>query len=90
MKNEEREQILNSIVAFAKEIGQTDPHPNVEWISQAEIDEFYKVAVLSIAEMLATVSSDNRDLTLVASVLHLNVQNFILNRVLAQYGVNLS
>lgn len=76
--------LIDQLVAIAQEIEVTDP---IDWgmLSISE-EEAYRMIASSILESYLAGDADKRDMILLATVVKVTVENFVLNLKLAQKG----
>jgi len=74
--------LTEQLIEIAREIESEDP---IDW-GMLEIDEYtaYELMAGSILENYLATDADSRDMVLLATVLKLTVENFVLNLKLMQ------
>lgn len=75
--------LTDQLVAIAKEIEMTDP---IDWGMLAiSEDSVYQLMASNILERYLITDSEDRDMILLATVVKLTVENFVLNLKLSQH-----
>jgi len=76
--------LVEQLVLIAEEIETADP---IDW-GMLEIDEHdaYTLMATGVLENYLTTDSDDRDMVMLATVVKLTVENFVLNLKLANAG----
>ena len=77
--------LVEQLVELAQEIESEDP---IDWgmLSISEHDAYSTIAC-SVLENYLKTDADSRDMMMLATVVKLTVENFVLNLKLLKYGV---
>ena len=72
---------LNTIIELAKEVENGDP---IDWgMLAVNEDDAYKLIATSMLEYFICITGEDRELAMMATIVKLAVENFVLNLKLA-------